>query len=201
MTETASKSIPDNLLALQPMLHKNTILIPNEFGDGKVFRELSWAISWVKRNFFEDEERRIVLRFNGVGGSVSDMFACVDLLRLEAEDGTEIAGYLYGESASAHSVLWAACPFRYVLMHSMLSIHSAALWSTKYLGHSDLRAYEREIRESNRRMAQIYADACADPKWDQDYWFLKLEDHPSTTFNLYPDDIVDTYGMAERYEV
>lgn len=184
---------------MQPLLLRNTIVVPYEFTEGKVFRELSWAISWIKTHFDEDEERKIILRVNGIGGDVADMFASVDLIRAEARD-TEIVGYLYGEAASAHSALWAACPKRYVMPHGILCVHSVSAWFSQRVGHNEMASELETIRVSNERMAKIYGAASSNPAYGPDYWMHKLDEYPRFTFNLDADQLVDDYQMCELFD-
>lgn len=189
------------MLTAQPLILNNTLLVPSEFADGKVFRELSWGITWIKRGFEENEERRIVLRFNGSGGETSDLYACVDLLRVESEDGTRIEGYLYGSSFSAHSTLWAACPHRYVLPHGAIEIHSTRQYVYNHmLSPADLEGAAATVARENRRAAQILAAACGEKKYDVAYWLNVFEQYPADTFlHLGAKELVETYQMCDLY--
>ena len=192
--------IPDGLLIIQPLLLQNTILVPHEFVDGKVFRELSWAIAWIKRTFDESEERRIVLRFLGPGGETPDMFATIDLLHAEAQDGTRIEGYLYGGSYSAHSIVWAACPYRYTLPHGYIGVHSAARWDSVAVGGKDMVNALETVQRNNRLIAQIYSDACDNAAYDSTYWEDFLNEHPHYTAHIDADQLVNEYLMCELYD-
>ena len=197
------RQLPDAMLALQPLVLKRTILLPYEFDSGKVFRELSWAIAWIKDGFDpdkEDDELRIVIRCQGIGGDTSDLLACIDLLKTESEDGTRIEGYLYGNCASAHAAFWAACPYRYALTRGGIELHSTRhYFYNTLIAPKDMRLAETDLRRIIPRQAEVFAAACVDPEYDADYWVSILDEHPSETVYIGAEDLVNKYQMCELY--
>ena len=191
-------TLPDGLRIQQPLLHRGIITVPKDL-DGNGFRQLSWSIDYICTTY-PNEVDEIVLRINGPGGDQSDMFACVDLIRVEGQS-IPIHGYLYGEAASAHSVIWAACPRRTVLPNAALAVHSCQTWFPQSIGGQELQRRVADIDQINQKMAAIYADACAAAPYNTaKYWMDVMNDHSTATLQLMAKELVGKYKMAKAYK-
>lgn len=187
--------LPDALLTLQPLVDRRTIILPKEF-DGTLFFMLSWAIESIRDL---GETAPIVIRCKGHGGDISDLMACIDLIKMQSAN-IPIHAYLYGDNASAHSVFWAACPVRFIMPRATLSIHSAMNWGAGYQGQRVLQQTVEDIKDTNNVMADLYAEACTNKFYDVKYWLKVLSDRSPDCLTLNAREIAKTYRMGTLYK-
>lgn len=180
------------LITLSPPM----ILFPSIVDEGTFFM-LSWALELARD--YHGEDVPILMRINGWGGHTSQMFSIVDLLQMDRN----VYGYLYGENYSAHTIVWASCPKRFVFPNASLNIHNGALFKPEGV-RENVQVMRRQLmsaENADRRMAKIYAAACENKTYDEDYWMHLMSGTSPDSFELIQaDDIVHKYKMAKFVE-
>jgi len=172
----------------QPLLERYGILLAPAELDEAAYVEMSWALH-LGRALHPD--RPLELRCYGIGGNTYATLAIVNLIR---DDG-RIDGVLVGDAGSGSSIIWAACPRRYVYPLASINVHESISrtegWDMAYQ-----RTQLEEQSWQNRQIAALYAQASAQsPEW----WLDKMAaGHGVAT--LIPADELIQIGMARPIE-
>jgi len=154
-------TLTDEQKKQQPLLEElGIILAPEEINyDG--YLGLTWALI-LGRSLHP--EKALALHCCGVGGDVGYALAIVDLIQ---EDGN-MDGIAIGRASSGHSVVWAACPRRYVYPNARIGVHQVRTgeWNNNQT-ERDYQLSSGRYEWINKRLIATYTAAS---NKNEDYW-------------------------------
>lgn len=146
--------------------------------DNDTYQQILRGLSHASRNY---PESRIRIYINGYGGSVESTRAIVDII----QEYEKVDGILTGEAYSAHSIIWAACPSRWIYPSAVLGVHP--VWGLAIGTGKDLEKESKHMEQIMQWMAGIYAAAS---NKTSDWWYKKMYKAGDSLIYLYANNLL-----------
>jgi ATP-dependent Clp protease protease subunit len=152
---------------------------------------ISEVIRWiVYENLKPEPEKILTLMINSVGGDLSQAFALIDVMKNSKHQIRTIG---VGSVISAAFLIFASGTRgeRFIARNTSIMCHQ---YSCSAEGkHHDLKAYNKEMESTNKRMANILKEAT-----DLELKVIRAKLLPPTDVWLSPNDLI-TLGIADNY--
>ena len=163
--------ISDELKAKQPLLDLGILTTPEDI-DYLGFRELETCMEYLSY-----KDKQIFMRVIGLGGYMDYGSAISDLVRLH-----RVTGVLMASAWSAHTIVWAACPFRYIMPSGSIRVHQVQQGTSAdtFNQSKTLRQQLESVEIDNAYLANIYSSACGSKEYGMAYWMEVLSMTQST---------------------
>lgn len=172
----------------QPLLERYGIVLAPAEIDTAAYVEMTWALHLARAMH---PDRAIELRCYGIGGSTYATLAIANLIRADGR----IDGVLVGDAGSGSSIVWAACPQRYVYPFASINVHESISRAEGW----DLAYQRTQLEEQswlNRQIAALYTHASTQPP----AWWLEKMAAGHGVATLMPADELIQIGMARPIE-
>lgn len=152
---------------------------------------ISEVIRWiVYENLKPEPQKTLTLMINSTGGDLSQAFALIDVMKNSKHPIRTIG---VGSVISAAFLLFASGTRgeRFIARNTSIMCHQ---YSCSAEGkHHDLKAYNKEMESTNKRMAIILKEAT-----DLDLKTIRAKLLPPTDVWMTPNDLIE-FGIADNY--
>ena len=152
---------------------------------------ISEVIRWiVYENLKPEPQKTLTLMINSTGGDLSQAFALIDVMKNSKHPIRTIG---VGSVISAAFLIFASGTRgeRFIARNTSIMCHQ---YSCSAEGkHHDLKAYNKEMESTNKRMAIILKEAT-----DLDLKTIRAKLLPPTDVWMTPNDLIE-FGIADNY--
>ena len=152
---------------------------------------ISEVIRWiVYENLKPEPQKTLTLMINSTGGDLSQAFALIDVMKNSKHPIRTIG---VGSVISAAFLIFASGTRgeRFIARNTSIMCHQ---YSSSAEGkHHDLKAYNKEMESTNKRMAIILKEAT-----DLDLKTIRAKLLPPTDVWMTPNDLIE-FGIADNY--
>lgn len=119
----------------------------------------------------KDYDGVVDIFISGRGGDTDATFSIISVVQ---RDG-QVRGVLTGDAVSAHSVMWAGCPYRITMLHAGIGVHPT--WAGHNSNVREIKHIDQTLKRRDELVQQVYSEASNKKPgfWNNVMWHNKGE--------------------------